>query len=218
MKILEFVPVEKLPDQPSLGPVLIDNSRGTTLAQKIGVLRDYDADYYIFRHEDLKIETPELIEQQCELMRVNNVAVAGVIGSLIMSTSCAWWLHQRGVVTVGAIMQGDGKGGAYPMLDGPGFRTDAVAVDGSILVMDRAFVKSYEPHDFGHWRFGYDTDACFQALRSGRKVAILDLRCRHESQGGFDPAEFDAFKKRFIEYWKQYVDFPVIAQSTWSNK
>ena len=48
MKILEFVPVKDLPEQPSLGPILIDNSRGDTLAKKIAVLKEYDADYYIF--------------------------------------------------------------------------------------------------------------------------------------------------------------------------
>lgn len=213
MKILEFVPVEKMPDKPSLGPILLDNSMGNTLSQKISCLKNWDADYYIFRHSDLTIETPELIEPQCELMRRDNIAVAGVIGTLFMSQSCAWWLHHRGVVTVGAIMQGDGKGGSYPMLDGPGFRSDAVAVDGCILIMDKAFVQSYEHHDFGHWRFGYDTDCCFQALLQGRNVGILDLRCTHQSQGGFDQTEFDNFRQRFLAYWKQYVEFPVIKQS-----
>lgn len=214
MKILECIPVIRKPEKPIEGVVYLENDeQHQTLASKIAQLKDYDFDYAVFHHQDLIIRTPELIEPNCQRMRVDDVAVAGVIGTLLMSQTCAWWLHQRGVVTVGAIMQGDGKGSSYPMLDGPGFRTDAVSVDGCILVMDKAFVQSYEPHDFGHWRFGYDTDCCFQALQQGRNVGIIDLRCTHESQGGFDQAEFDKFRQSFLAYWKQHVDFPVIKQS-----
>lgn len=215
MKILEFVPVKDLPEQPSLGPILIDNSRGDTLAKKIAVLKEYDFDYAVFHHQDLTICTPELIEPNCQRMRVDDVAVAGVIGTLYMSTAAAWWMHQRGVVTAGAILQGDGKGGEYPMLDGPGYRTDMVSVDGAIMVFDKAFIDKYEPIEYGHPRFGYDVSCCFQALRMGRKVGIVDIQCKHESQGSFDQKEFAEYQKRFVEYWKKYVDFPVISQSRW---
>lgn len=212
MKILEFVPVKDLPENTSLGPVLIDNSRGDTLAQKIAVLKEYDADYYIFRHEDLKIETPELIEQQCELMRTNNIGVAGVIGTLCLFESCTWWQPQRNVVTVGAILQGDGKGGSYPMLDGPGFRADAISVDGCCMVFSKEFIQKYEPHDFGSWRYCYDVDACLQCLQMGLNVGILDIRCKHDSQGQMTP-DFEQTRQSFLAYWKQHVNFPVIKQS-----
>ena len=213
MKMLEFVPVIMAPEKPQEGVVYIENKPGKeTLAQKIAALKEYDFDYAIFRHQDTHILTPELVEPNCRMMQEANVAVAGVIGTLIMSTTCAWWMHQRGVVTVGAIMQGDGKGGAYPMLDGPGFTPNAVAVDGCFVIFDHKFIDTYEPHDF-HWRFGYDTDACFQALKQGRNVGIVDIRVQHDSQGGFDQKEFSDFQKKFLEYWKQHVDFPVIKQS-----
>ena len=213
MKILEFVPVIMAPEKPQEGVVYIENKPGKeTLAQKIAALKEYDFDYAIFRHQDTHILTPELVEPNCRMMQEANVAVAGVIGTLIMSTTCAWWMHQRGVVTVGAIMQGDGKGGAYPMLDGPGFNPNAVAVDGCFVIFDHKFIDTYEPHDF-HWRFGYDTDACFQALQQGRNVGIVDIRVQHDSQGSFDQKEFSDFQKKFLEYWKQHVDFPVIKQS-----
>lgn len=216
MKILEFVPVEKMPDKPSLGPVLLDNSVGTTLSQKIGRLKEWDADYYIFRHSDLTVETPELIEPQCELMRRDNAGVGGLIGTLCLFDSCTWWNPQRNVVTVGAIMQGDGKGGSYPMLDGPGYRSDAVSVDGCFMVFDRDFVQRFEPHDFGSWRYGYDVDACLQCLQMGRNVAVLDIRCRHDSQGQMTP-DFESFRQRFLDYWKPRVDFPVIKQSNFRS-
>lgn len=201
------------PEKPQEGVVYIENKPGKeTLAQKIAALKEYDFDYAIFRHQDTHILTPELVEPNCRMMQDANVAVAGVIGTLIMNTTCAWWMHQRGVVTVGGIMQGDGKCGAYPMLDGPGFNPNVVAVDGCFLVLDKKFVDSYEPHDF-HWRFGYDTDACFQALQHGRNVGIVDIRVQHDSQGSFDQKEFSDFQKKFLEYWKQHVDFPVIKQS-----
>ena len=213
MKILESVPVIMAPERPQEGVVYIENKPGReTLAQKIAALKEYDFDYAIFRHQDTHILTPELVEPNCCMMQEANVAVAGVIGTLIMSTTCAWWMHQRGVVTVGAIMQGDGKGGAYPMLDGPGFNPNAVSVDGAFMIFDKKFVDSYEVHDF-HWRFGYDTDACFQALQQGRNVGIVDIRVQHDSQGSFDQKEFGEFQQKFLNYWKQHVDFPVIKQS-----
>lgn len=212
MKILEFIPVETMPDKPSLGPVLIDNSRGKTLAEKIAVLKEYDADYYVFHHDDLVIETKELLPAQCELMRMHNIGVAGVIGTLCLFESCTWWNPQRNVVTVGAILQGDGRGGCYPMLDGPGFRSDAVSVDGCFMVFSKEFIQKYEPHNFGSWRYLYDVDACLQCLQMGLNVGILDIRCKHDSQGQMTP-DFEPTRQKFLTYWKQHVSFPVIRQT-----
>lgn len=214
MKILEFVPVILKPEKPKEGVIYLENDENhQTLASKIAMLKDYDFDFAIFRHSDLIIRTPELIEPNCQHMRVDDVAVAGVIGTMYMSTAAAWWMHQRGVVTAGAIIQGDGKGGEYPMLDGPGYRSDMVSVDGAIMVFDKAFIDKYETIEYGHPRFGYDVSCCFQALRMGRKVGIVDIQCKHESRGSFDQKEFAEYQKKFVEYWKKYVDFPVISQS-----
>lgn len=219
MRVYEFIPVLKKPERPKEGVIYLENDDShQTLASKIDMLKDYDFDYAVFHHQDLIIRTPELIEPNCQRMRVDNVAVAGVIGTMYMSTAAAWWMHQRGVVTAGAILQGDGKGGEYPMLDGPGYRTDMVSVDGCLMVFDKKFIDAYVPHDFGHFRFGYDADCCFQALQMGRKVGIVDVQCKHDSQGSFDQKEFAAYQKKFVEYWKQFVDFPVIVQSRWTHE
>lgn len=213
MKIIETVPVIMAPERPAEGVIYLENdTEHQTLASKIALLKDYDFDYAIFRHDDLRIDTPELIEPQCELMRVNNVGVAGLIGTLYMSETCAWWMHNRGVVTVGAIMQGDGRGGSYPMLDGPGFRADAVSVDGCFMIFSKHFIDKYEVHDFGSWRYGYDMDACFQCLQMGMNVGIVDIRCTHDSQGKMTP-DFEQTRQNILAYWKQHVDFPVIRQS-----
>lgn len=213
MKILEFIPVIRTPERPKEGVIYIENDeQHQTLASKIAVLKDYDFDYAVFHHDDLIIRTPELIEQNCERMKIDNAGVAGLIGTMCLFESCQWWQPQRNVVTAGAIIQGDGKGGEYPMLDAPGYRHDMVAVDGCLMIFDKEFVTKYEPHEF-HWRFGYDVDACLQCLSMGRNVAIADIQCKHDSQGSFNAAEFETFRTKFLTYWKQHVSFPVIKQS-----
>jgi hypothetical protein len=47
----------------------------------------------------------------------------------------------------------------------------------------------------------------------GKKVGILDLQCRHQSEGKFDPREFEDARQKFLAYWTPRVDFPVISQS-----
>lgn len=213
MKILEFVPVVNTPENPREGTVYLPNEPGRdTLAQKIASLKEYDFDFAVFRHEDLEILTPELVPVNCERMRVDNVGVAGLIGTLCLHDTCTWWNPQRNVVTVGAIIQGDGKGGSYPMLDGPGYRPDAVSVDGCFLVFSREFIGRYEPHDFSSWRYLYDVDACLQCLQMGKNVAIVDIRCKHDSQGKMT-ADFEQARQKFLAYWKPHVDFPIIKQS-----
>jgi len=213
MKILEFIPVIKKPEKPLEGVIYLENdTENETLAHKIYRLKDYQADYYVYHHKDLVIETPELIEAQCERMRVDNVGVAGVIGTLCLFDSCTWWFPQRNVVTVGAIIQGDGHGGSYIMADGPGYRADAVSVDGCFMAFSDKFITAYEYHDFGSWRYLYDVDACLQCMKMGLNVGILDVRCKHDSQGAMTP-DFEQARQQFLQYWKQHVDFPVIKQS-----
>jgi hypothetical protein len=149
MKIQEFIPVIRKPEKPIEGAIYLENEYDDeSLAHKLYRLKDYSADYYVVHHQDLKVLTPELVAPQCELMRVNNCGVGGLIGTLCLFPSCTWWNPQRNVVTVGAIEQGDGKGGSYPMLDGPGFRADAVSVDGCFMVFSDKFVRNYELHEF----------------------------------------------------------------------
>lgn len=225
MIIKEFVPVKRAPDRPADGVEYLENTNGVSctvkgdfIADKIARLKNYDFDYAVFRHDDTVIHTPGQVPVNCERMRMDGVGVAGVIGTLIMGESCGWWMHKRGVMTAGSILQGDGRGGAYPMADRPGYRTDMVSVDGCFMIFSKKFIELYEPHLFGHWRFGYDTDACFQCLQNGMNVGIVDVTVRHESQGSFNPDEWEKFRKSFLDYWRRYVDFPVIKQSTFKQQ
>lgn len=213
MKIQEAIPVILKPERPLEGVIYLENDeQHQTLASKIAKLKEYDADYFVFHHTDLKIETPELIPAQCELMRRDNVGIGGLIGTLCLFDSCTWWNPQRNVVTVGAILQGDGHGGSYPMMDGPGYRPDAISVDGCFLILSKEFVQKYEPHDFGSWRYLYDVDACLQCLQMGKNVAIVDIRCKHDSQGHMTP-DFEQARQKFLAYWKPHIDFPIIKKS-----
>jgi hypothetical protein len=46
----------------------------------------------------------------------------------------------------------------------------------------------------------------------GKNVAIVDVRCKHDSQGKMT-ADFEQARQQFLAYWKQHVTFPVIKQS-----
>ena len=199
----------------------IGNDVGKDLSTKISLMHSWaspDTDWYCFHHDDLTFASddpyndPYLIQQLAECDR-KGVGVAGVIGTLCLYESCQWWQPMRPQVTVGAITQGfaDGKPDV-DMADGPGFRTDAVSVDGCCLFFSKKFIQEYEVHPW-HPRYLYDVDACLQALSKGYKVGVLDYRCRHQSEGHFDPAEFENTRKKFMEYWKPRVDFPVIYSS-----
>lgn len=218
MDIKVFVPVET-------GPVLendiihIPNTEGKTLSEKISYMNRYHADWYIFRHDDLTMQAPLAdIVPMLEIMDRENVGVAGVIGTLCLYNSCMWWSPMRPQVTVGAITQGFGDGQPdVLMADGPGLRTDAVSVDGCFMAFSRKFLEQYEAHPF-HWRFGYDVDACLQALEKGFKVGIVPFPCRHQSEGKFDPVEFGEARDRLLEYWGAKVDFPVINSSKFVDR
>ena len=213
MEIKVFVPT-KDPHEGVTGEIYLDNSYGSTLSEKIKAMSAWDADWYIFRHDDLEILRPLMgAIPQFEQFGRDNVGVAGLIGTMCLHTSCQWWQPLRPVVTAGGIIQGfaDGRPDS-PMLDCPGYRTDMASVDGCFLAFSRDFLEKFEPHPI-HWRFCYDVDACLQCLEMGKKVGILDLQCRHQSEGKFDPREFEDARQKFLAYWKPRVDFPVISQS-----
>lgn len=218
MKIQVSVPV-KDPTPDSAGIHYIDNSMGATLSEKIKRQLDIDADWYLFRHDDLQTP-PDFgpLVRQLEAFSREKVGVAGVIGTLCLYPTVMWWQPMRPQVTVGCITQGfaDGRPDVL-MADGPGIRTDAVSVDGCCMLFSREFLEKFEPHPF-HARFGYDADACLQALSLGYRVGIVDFPCRHQSEGKFDPGEFETFRKKFMEYWGPRVDFPVITRSLFRRK
>lgn len=211
-----FIPVagESNPDLHYIG-----NDRAGTLSEKIALMRDMaNADWYCFHHDDLTFAsddpyTDPYLEQQLSVCTREHVGVAGVIGTLCLFQSCQWWQPMRPQVTAGCITQGFSNGQPdCVMADGPGFRTDAVSVDGCCMWFSREFLEKFEAHPW-HPRYLYDVDACLQALSNGFRVGILDYRTRHQSEGKFDPGEFDSARKKFMEHWGPKVDFPVINSS-----
>ena len=216
MKLEEFIPIAGESNGHYIG-----NDVGKELSTKIALMHSWASpgtEWYCFHHDDLTFTSedpftdPYLLNQLAECDR-QGVGVAGLIGTLCLYDSCMWWAPMRPQVTAGAITQGFSNGQPDTvMADGPGFRTDAVSVDGCCMFFSDRFLQQYEVHPW-HPRYLYDVDACLQALYNGFKVGIIDYRCRHQSEGKFDPAEFDAARKKFMEYWKPKVDFPVIHNS-----
>lgn len=219
MKILTAVPVvhpigETLPDI-----IHIPNGDVFSLADKMNrafkKAKEGGYDWLCWRHDDLSIETPELVEPQLDLAYRNGARVCGVIGSLICSDS-RWWVHKRPVLTAGGIMQGDGKGGFYPMIDCAGFNPNMVLLDGCCMWIHKDLFDVRVPDYCA--RHLYDDYICFSSLARGYKVAVLDVRCAHVSQGGYDMSEYGAAQKKFYEEWKPRVEFPVIAQSKFNQE
>lgn len=216
MKIEMFIPVA---DEETTDCHYIGNGDCKTLSEKIALMhKRADADWYCFHHNDLTFfcddpYTDPYLEQQLSYFDRENVGVAGLIGTLCLYPSCQWWQPMRPQVTVGAITQGFANGQPdVIMADGPGTRTDVVSVDGCCMFFSRKFLEQFEAHPF-HWRFGYDVDACLQALSKGFKVGVLDYRARHQSEGHFDVGEFEQARKKMMDYWTKRVDFPVIHTS-----
>ena len=219
MKIVTAIPVKHTPDhvapeileQEDPDTLYIENmSDVPSLCSKLNTALEWakekGADWLIFRHTDTTIETPELIEPQLELAYRNGVRVCGVIGSLI-ADNLSWWMNPRPICTWGGIMQGYSNGEVHPMVDQPGFNANLALIDGCFMVIhkDMFDVKVREYHN--HM---YDSFISLAALALGYKVACIDVRVRHMSEGKFDPAEMEKSKSACKEDWKQWVDFAVL--------
>lgn len=211
MKIFTAIPVRDIPDTPG-DTLYIPNDgpmcdMGAKLNAAIDAAREAGADWLCFHHTDLTIETPELVEQQLSLAYNNGARVCGVIGSLICNDT-RWWMNSRPINTWGGIMQGYKDGSVNPMIDQAGFNPNMCIVDGCVLWIHRDMFKERVLTGMGMHL--YDDDICFRALASGYKVACVDVRCRHMSEGGYSPEEYERSRKIFMDYWKGRVDFAVL--------
>ena len=57
----------------------------------------------------------------------------------------------------------------------------------------------------------YDDDICFRALQRGYRVACLEVRCKHLSEGGYEFRDYQEASDRFMDYWRERAEFPVIS-------
>lgn len=212
MKIVTAIPVAKMPEKPIEGVHYIENDDGApSLCRKLNQALEWakgqDADWLCWHHDDLEIQTPELVEPNLRRAYSDNCRVCGVIGALTVFVP-QWWMNNRPLMTWGAIIQGYKDGRENLMADQPGYQANMAIVDGCCLWIHKdmfdARVEDYGMHL-------YDDDICFRALQRGFKVAALDVRCRHQSEGGYEFRDYQGAADRFMDYWRARAEFPVIS-------
>lgn len=180
-----------------------------------------------FRHEDSEIRSPiDVCEYKLKnLFADETVGIAGLIGTIMLETSCTWWNPNREVNGSGAIIQGgtrpkvDEKGQPvmtedgkqvielieYPMNDHPGVHDYLATIDGCCMFIPKRmfeeglrFDKKLKEYHF------YDADICLQILSKGYKVSTIDLVVKHQSSGVPSP-NFQELGKVFFEKWNKKV-------------
>lgn len=212
MKILEAIPVKEMPEQAVDGVLHISNTVGEpSLCDKLNIALEWakkqGADWLFWHHDDLELQTPELVEQNLRKAYADGARVCGVIGALAMWVP-QWWQNQRPLCTWGAIIQGYKDGREQLMADQPGYNPNMVIVDGCAMWIHRDMfderVENYGMHL-------YDDDICLRALAKGFKVANIDVRCRHQSEGGYEFRNYQDASDRFMEYWRPRAEFPIIS-------
>lgn len=215
MKILTAIPVKELPEDKEIREDVLHIANTPlnppSLCAKLNAALEWaqeqGADWLCFHHDDLEIQTLELVEPNLRRAEVDGVRVAGVIGALAMHVP-QWWMCCRPLQTAGAIVQGYRDGHEQLMADQPGYNPNMAIVDGCILWIHKDMfdvrVNEYGMHL-------YDDDISVRALERGYKVAVLDVRCKHMSEGGYDYRPYQDASDKFMEYWRARAEFPIIS-------
>ena len=167
-------------------------------------------DVVIFLHDDVTI-LDKNFEEKIKLFfkYKSNIGVAGVIGTTQFPEEGGWWHSDRRVYGRGKILQSHPKKENYWMIDREGMFDNLVAVDGCMLCFSYNFLKDYsfDEKTFKNFNF-YDVDSCFECLKSGFDVGIIDVSIQHESEGGLSPS-WNLERKLFLAKWKEIIEFPV---------
>lgn len=207
MKIYTAIPSRN----PSNDPHIYGNVEGDTAAKKYQrILDDFvanhgDHDWLNIIHEDAYL----ISDPTRELEKLpENVGVAGVIGSMFLGPSLQWWQNPP-MVCCGHLLQGlDTPPYQREMRERglPGTHWNMATVDGFCLLIRRDFAEKIHMSDLGSTWHLYDVDICIQARLSGHDVGIIDVETFHRSPGNFDPNDFEAARKKFVDRWKEPVD------------
>jgi len=186
-----------------------------------------DDDVICFRHNDSEIRTEvDFVEHAVRKAWVDGCGVCGVIGTIMLETSCTWWAPNRPLQTSGYIIQGgtdyvrDDKGNVikdkddkpltkrieYPMSEHPGYHNYLATVDGCCFWVNKELFKKGIRFDVNlkGYHF-YDTDICCQALENGYKVACINAIVKHESQG-IPPDNMEELRQVFFNKWNAKID------------
>ena len=209
MKIVTAIPVKERPANWVPNVNYIENDDGApSLCKKLNKAlewaKEQDADWLCWHHDDLEIQTPELVEPNLRRAEADGARVCGVIGALTAWVP-AWWQNRRTLHTWGAVVQGYHDGKEQIMADQPGYNPNLALVDGCVMWIHKDMfnvrVNDYACHL-------YDSDICFRALQKGFKVACLDVRCKHLR---YEFKEYQDATDKFMDYWRARAEFPVIS-------
>lgn len=189
-------------------------------------------DIICFRHDDTELRTPiDVCDYKVRKLTENHkIAVLGVIGTIALEPSCAWWTGVsnaggRNAYGAGYIIQGGFRQKVidnhplvdknnkpimehyeYPMADCPGIHPYMATVDGCCMFFPKWFFQEGFRFDNNlHDYHFYDADICLQALAAGYKVSTVDIIVKHESEGK-PPPIWEALKLNFFNKWNSAVN------------
>lgn len=172
----------------------------------------HGSDIVVFMHDDVTILDP-LFEKKLKLVfnKFPSVAIAGVIGTKVLTDAGGWWICNRPAETFGHIMQGHPDGSEHHMIDSIGFCKDMISIDGCLFAVRAELLLSGTlkfDHRYDGYHF-YDADMCVQAKALGYDVAVADILIKHESEGELDKTWFSN-RETFINKWtKAGLTFPL---------
>lgn len=143
-----------------------------------------------------------------KVLENENIGIAGVIGSYVMTKDYGYWDMMAPFVTGSVVVNETGPiandGDAYNDVIGGG--TDVAILDGMWLCCRKNLFNkiSFDEKTYKGFHM-YDMDICMQSLVAGyRNVIIRNLDVRHYSHAQFNLAFCDALDM-FHKKWAQHL-------------
>ena len=171
-------------------------------------------DIVMFVHGDVNIVDPFYIEKfEYYFNHVPNVAVAGVIGTTVLTEQGGWHMcpadYHRGQ-WIQDNTPPDGKTTIQQRKIGN--FDDVLVVDGMCFCVRGKYLlegNRFDYKTYGDVYHFYDLDFCLEAIEKGWKVGVVDVLAKHKSAGGYD-SDWGRVKNIFIDKWKSKgVSFPL---------
>jgi hypothetical protein len=190
-----------------------------------------DDDVICFRHDDFEFrEQKDMIIGKIRRACKEGCGVIGLIGTIILESSCTWWepnrfLNGDGFIIQGGLQEVVDKEGKPVLVEGkqmyrrieykmagdlkqysPGLHTYLTTLDGCCLFINRKLLEEGMRFDTNlkGYHF-YDVDICLQSLSRGYKNATINILGKHESEGR-PPADFDTYRKVCHDKWTARID------------
>lgn len=176
-----------------------------------------EKDIICFVHDDVRIADKFFVEKlevfyNSSKTAFRDVALSGVIGSLMLGKGCFWWEHVP--FTKGMVVQYYRDAHKPPTISrGVELVTisQVLSVDGlAMFVPQRHLDKVIFDESYGGYHF-YDTDTCVNLAKKNLCVYVLNIMLEHYSEGDSPTSpEFLKARTHFIEKYKlDEKQFPI---------